>query len=404
MLFAVEGFAKQGKVNKGGGQQGFFATIGSAIRRAARDTADAAKLAVKTTGQAVVTAAQGVYDVGKTIVQQTGKAIKNAAIKTKNAAKVGGAKFNNAIKDSYVHVKWKLTGRKPRVWVVGHFTKDGIWRRGHWRRLSPKEAEDMKKEGSGVINHPGQGAGAGQVSGPGQSADAGQVNVPGQSADAGQVNVPGQSADAGQSSRPQDPFQGQPEYQPEDPFLPDIPEDFDVAGDPWATTPTEEPQPEAPADFEDANFGEQGEAADLFSAPDLAQKEVDLRTLGMLMNDLIEDTRSMQSFRSTAVANPQMSFSMQLEDDLTELYDAREENAALLTRVIVWDLQQNNGNPGVYYRFFDYIMNDVDDETRELIRDVTDNIRAGVRHGAGHVSCDDHQRVFQMRLSEMEAY
>ena len=93
---------------------GFFAKIGKAIKKASHKAAVAVKKA-----------AEKAANAAKTAVKKTGMAIKTA-----------GAKIVNAGMDTGVWAKQKLTGKKNKVWVCGHYDKNGKWIKGHWRKLN----------------------------------------------------------------------------------------------------------------------------------------------------------------------------------------------------------------------------------------------------------------------------
>ncbi|MFA7146712.1 MAG: hypothetical protein WC221_09005, partial [Candidatus Riflebacteria bacterium] len=176
MLFSADAYAGKGSQKYGKQKQGFFCKVGAAIKKASQKVAKAVK----------------------TAAVKTGKAIKNAAVKTGQAIKTGGAKISNALHDSAVWAKQKITGKKNKTWVCGHYDKNGVWVKGHWRKL-----KSNTKPGS---NHPGQG------------------NYPGQSGDplppvGDEPGFPG--GDEG--------FPGN-EQAPEDPVLPELPGDEGMPG------------------------------------------------------------------------------------------------------------------------------------------------------------------------------
>ncbi|MFA6749613.1 MAG: hypothetical protein WCS82_07030, partial [Candidatus Riflebacteria bacterium] len=114
MLFSADAYAGKGSQKYGKQKQGFFCKVGAAIKKASQKAAKAVKTAAKKTGKAIKNAAV-----------KTGKAIKNAAVKTGQAIKTGGAKISNAAHDSAVWAKQKITGKKNKTWVCGHYDKNG---------------------------------------------------------------------------------------------------------------------------------------------------------------------------------------------------------------------------------------------------------------------------------------
>jgi len=64
--------------------------------------------------------------------------IKKAATHIKKGIKKAGASVNNKVKDSYVSAKKKITGKKDKTWVKGHYKKINgkeVYVKGHWRKL-----------------------------------------------------------------------------------------------------------------------------------------------------------------------------------------------------------------------------------------------------------------------------
>lgn len=450
MLFSAEVFAGKGSHCHGKKKHGFFAKVGAAIKNTAKKVGKAAKCVVVKTGKAV-----------KNVAKKTGKAIKTAVVKTGKAIKVSGAKINNAVKDSGVWIKWKLTGKKNRVWVVGHYDKNGKWIKGHWRKLTPKEAAAC-----GGGNHPGQGNYPGQGNDPGQSEplpmppgeeppadlpsdDAGQTpdappaDVP--SDDAGQGDA-GQTPDAPPADVPSDDAgQGDDNQAPEDPVLPELPpeepptdappaeeppaeeppaeeppaEEPPAEEPPAEEPPAEEPPADQPSD-ESEQSGQSGqsgqtsqdsEQSDQASqSGDAAQvqkyedEEVSLRTLGMLMNDIVTDSREITKFKSSAYADPNMNFSMEVHHEVNGRYESREQNAALLVKVIVYDLNLNNGKPGKYFSFFTHKLDSLDGESRKLISDVIKQVKDGVQHNSNHADNDKSEKAFAERMKDLNNY
>ncbi|NCB39256.1 MAG: hypothetical protein EOM80_10835 [Erysipelotrichia bacterium] len=376
MLFSAEVFAGKGYDQSCCKKKtGFFAKIGKALKKA-----------TQAAGKAIKTAAK-----------KTGKAIKTAAIKTGKAIKVAGAKINNAVKDSGVWMKYKLLGCKNRVWVVGHYDKNGKWIKGHWRKL-----DTCGNNNPGQGNHPGQGNYPGQTEEP----------LPPVGDDPG---MPGDDA-------------AQPAPVPEDPVLPELPEG-DEAGQTEPEAGQTEPEagqtepeagqtePEAGQTEPEAGQTEQGSQSQESDESEQSEQSgqsaqqsgdakpegaISLRTMGMLMNDLVRQSGEITSFKKTAA--PEISFSMGIQTAVNSTYESREANANLLVKVIVWDLQQNKGAAGEYFSYFTYKMGTFDPESRKLIKDVLGKVREGVRHGVGHVSTEDEKAVYEKRLSDIEGF
>ncbi len=396
MLFSVEVFAGKGS-DCSGHKKGFFAKVGAAIKNVAKKAVKAAKCAVVKTGKAI-----------KTVAKKTAKAIKCAAIKTGKAIKVTGARINNAFKDSGVWIKWKITGKKKRVWVVGHYDKNGKWIKGHWRKLTPAEC----------VNNPGQANNPGQ----GEPLPLPPSDDVAQTPDAPPADEPPATeppADAPPADLPSD-GSDQP---PSDPVLPQLPPaDAPPADEPPATEPPAPPADEPPATEPPAppadgagqsgqsGQGEQSEDSDQASqSGDASQAkksddEVSLRTLGMLMNDIIKDSAEITSFKKSAIANPGMNYSMDVQGNVNGIYENREKNAALLVKVIVYDLNQNNGKAGKYFNFFTYKLDKLDSETRMLIGDVLKQVKEGVQHNSNNADNDKDEKAFAERMKDLNKY
>ena len=408
MLFSAEVFAGKGYDQSCCKKKtGFFAKIGKALKKA-----------TQAAGKAIKTAAK-----------KTGKAIKTAAIKTGKAIKVAGAKINNAVKDSGVWMKYKLLGCKNRVWVVGHYDKNGKWIKGHWRKL-----DTCGNNNPGQGNHPGQGNYPGQTEEP-LPPVGDDPGMPGDDA-AQPAPVPedptlpelpeaGQTESDGDDAAPTEPS---PVPVPEDPVLPELPEG-DEAGQTEPEAGQTEPEagqtepeagqtePEAGQTEPEAGQTEQGSQSQESDESEQSEQSgqsaqqsgdakpegaISLRTMGMLMNDLVRQSGEITSFKKTAA--PEISFSMGIQTAVNSTYESREANANLLVKVIVWDLQQNKGAAGEYFSYFTYKMGTFDPESRKLIKDVLGKVREGVRHGVGHVSTEDEKAVYEKRLSDIEGF
>ena len=312
-------------------KMGFFAKVGKAIKKATHKAATAVKNAAKKTGEAIKTAAK-----------KTGMAIKST-----------GAKIVNAGMDTGVWAKQKLTGKKNKVWVCGHYDKNGKWTKGHWRKLNAS-----KPSGGNTANQ-------------GNYADQGSTGGFDSNADAG---MSGDGASFEESS--DTPVAG------EDPVIPEIPSDDNNQSE----------------QSEQAGQSGEVESAEAFSY----DSEVDMRTMGMLMDDIVKQSQSIDTFKTTT--NPNISCSVEVQSDINTTYESREDDASLLSRVVVWDIRTNKGEAGQYYSFFLNKMKDLNPKDRALVKDVVLQIRAGIVHEANNASTEEEKAVFNRRLSELKGY
>ncbi len=317
---------------------GFFAKIGKAIKKASHKAAVAVKKA-----------AEKAANAAKTAVKKTGMAIKTA-----------GAKIVNAGMDTGVWAKQKLTGKKNKVWVCGHYDKNGKWIKGHWRKLNAS-----KPNGGNTANQ-------------GNYADQGSF---GGSADQGAYEP---NTDEGMS--------GDGNSYEENTDMP-------VAGDDPVI-------PEIPA--EDNNQAEQ-ESDDAIQSGDAEQgkefsydTEVSMRTMGMLMDDIVKQSQSINSFKQSAKSD--ISYSVDVQSDINTTYESREDDAGLLSRIVVWDLRTRGGQAGQYYNFFMSKMNSLDAKDRALVKDVVEDIRSGIVHEINNASTDEEIAIYKSRLSELSRY
>lgn len=62
-----------------------------------------------------------------------------------------------------------------------------------------------------------------------------------------------------------------------------------------------------------------------------------------------------------------------------------------------------NGKPGKYFSFFMYKMKNTSAEDKKLINDVIDQVKSGVKHGAGHTE-GDAKVSYEMRLNDMSNF
>ena len=341
MLLSVDVFAGPGSGAKPQ-KMGFFAKVGKAIKKAAHKAATAVKKAAVKTGEAIKTAAK-----------KTGMAIKST-----------GAKIVNAGMDTGVWAKQKLFGKKNKVWVCGHYDKNGKWTKGHWRKLNASKPSGGNSADQG--NYADQGGyddGASNGGGFDSNTDSGM---------SGDGNSYEESTDM--------PVAG------DDPVIPEIPADDN--------NQSEQSNQESEQAIQSGE-AEQGEA---FSY----DTEVSMRTMGMLMDDIVKQSQSINEFKTSANAN--INYSVEVQSDINTTYESREDDASLLSRVIVWDIRTHNGDAGQYYTFFLNKMKTLNPNDRALVKDVVLQIRAGIVHEANNASTDEEKAVFNQRLNELKGY
>ena len=366
MLLSTDVFAGPGS-SGGKKKMGFFAKIGKAIKQASHKAATAVKNAAHKTATAI-----------KNTAVKAGQAVKNAAIKTGHAIKTAGAKMVNGVMDTGVWAKQKLIGKKNKVWVCGHYDKNGKWTKGHWRKLS-----------------------AGKPSAGGNTADQGNYADQSSAADQGNTTdqgseMPAENTDAGMSG---DGVSNEASDMPvagEDPALPEMTgDDFSQPAEQSEQTSQESAQSEQAEQTEQSGEAAQGADFNL-------EQNVSMRTMGMLMDDIVKQSQSITNFKRSA--NPNISYSVEVQEDINTTYAEREDDAALLVRVIVWDLQRNNGESGKYFSFFLSRMQKLTPESRKLIQDVTNQVREGIVHGSNNVATEEEKAVYNKRLAEMANY
>lgn len=364
MILSTDAFAGPGA--SGGKQKqkmGFFAKIGKAIKTATNKAKMAVKKAAQKTAKAV-----------KDVAQKTGNAIKTAAKKTGMAIKTAGAKIVNAGMDTGVWAKQKLLGKKNKVWVCGHYDKNGKWIKGHWRKLN-----------SGKPGKPGNGGGnyADQSNGGGDSSDMPSDN----SGAAGDNGSNGDEAPVAS----------------EDPVLPELPSDDNSQS---AQSEQSEQSDQSDQTSQDSEQTSQTSDQTSQSSDQAAQfsfdKEISMRTMGMLMDDIVKQSKSINRFKRTAKNN--IAYSVEVQSDVNTTYEVREDDAGLLARVVAWDIQTHNGEGGKYYNFFINKMKTMDPKNRALIKDVVVQIRAAVVHGSNNAASEEEKAMYSNRLAELASY
>lgn len=266
-----------------------------------------------------------------------------------------GDKIKNKIMDTHVVVKKKITGCKNRVWVCGHYNKNGQHVKGHWRYIKGH-----------CGNNPGQGN-------PGQG-NPGQCNP-------GQGN-PGQS----------DQGQGNPA-----PLPPLPPADEPPAEEPPAEQP---PAEQPPAEQPPADQGTPKPGQDNGQSGESSGQK---RTIGMLMNDLVTLSSDADAVKSQAVsaAKAKKSNAADIEADYQLLAYDRESDSKLLIKVVVNDLAKNNGRSGIYYAAFLRNLNAYTKADRGEISDVISAVKANVRHEAAQ---GGRGNAWKARLQEMKKF
>lgn len=271
------------------------------------------------------------------------------------AIRHAGDHVKNWVMDSHVKTKKFFTGRKPRVWVCGHYDHNGKHVKGHWRYLNTK---------------PGQNPGQGN---PGQGDNPGQGENPGQGDNPGQTN-PGQGE--------------QPPVPPTDNPPPAPPSD----GDQPPAPPAEQPPAEQPP------AGTPGESGD-DAAPQKPQ------TLGGLMAELVAKSDDGLALQKQAVdlksSNGNPSDVQGLEIDCVTLVSDRDADADRLFNVLSRDLESNKGNAGIFYGAYLRNLSAMSQADRELISDVNENLKTFVRGKIAHESKDE---AYKTRLDELKNY
>ncbi len=316
-----------------------------------------------------------------------------------------GDKIKNKIMDTHVVVKKKITGCKNRVWVCGHYNKNGQHVKGHWRYIKGH-----------CGNNPGQGN-PGQGN-PGQC-NPGQGN-PGQS-DQGQGNPaplpplppadepPAEQPPAEQPPAEQPPAEEPPAEQPpaEQPPAEEPPAEQPPAEQPPAEQPpAEEPpaeQPPAeqpPAEQPPADQGTPKPGQDNGQSGESSGQK---RTIGMLMNDLVTLSSDADAVKAQAVsaAKAKKSNATDIEADYQLLAYDRESDSKLLIKVVVNDLAKNNGRSGIYYAAFLRNLNAYTKADRGEIGDVISAVKANVRHEAAQ---GGRGNAWKARLQEMKKF
>ena len=268
-----------------------------------------------------------------------------------------------SVKDNNgAHIEIKLTGKKNKVWVCGHYDKNGKWTKGHWRKMTAGKPSN----GGNTAN---QGNYTDQGSNSGSSDAAAEYLTNGDEGLSGDGNSYEENTDM--------PVAG------DDPVIPEIPAD-----DSEQTSQESE---------QTSQSGEADQGKE-FSY----DTEVSMRTMGMLMDDIVKQSQSINTFKKSA--NTNINYSVEVQSDINTTYEAREDDAGLLSRIVVWDIRTHNGDAGKYYSFFLNKMRTLDPKDRALVKDVVDEVRAGIVHEANNAASDEEKAVFNKRLSELKGY
>lgn len=258
-----------------------------------------------------------------------------------------GHKINNGAKDTYVAAKKKVTGKKDKVWVCGHFDKNGKHVKGHWRKIK-----------HGQSGQPGQG---------------------------------GQSGQSGQGGEPPAP-PAPPAEPPAPPAEPPAPPAEPPAEPP--APPAEPPaEPPAPPPADPGQGGDQS-----------GQGGQGKMTMSGLVTDLVELSDDMDEVKGRLVkAKKTKTKSVDvkgLEADYSTLVEEREQDTRILAKVVIWDLNNNKGNPGVYYQAFMRNMKGLSKADRNSISDVVDSVTAQVKHKATQTK----SKAWKARAAELAKY
>lgn len=272
-----------------------------------------------------------------------------------------GHHVNNGIKDGYVSLKHKVTGKKNKVWVIGHWDKNGKHVKGHWRYV---------KHGQGNGGNPGQSGG-----------DSGQGDNPGQGGD----NPPVPPAPPAPPAEPPAPPAEPPAPPAEPPAPPAEP----------PTPPAEPPAPPSqPPAGQDGNQGDQG------------QSSGGKKTLGGLMAELVSLSDDMTQVKKQAVDlkrdKTRKNESLEIEASYQDLSADRELDAKTLIKVITKDLEKSRGEGGIYYKAYHRNMARMSKADRESIEDVTAAIKTFVRHHADRSGKTGD--IYESRLKELNKF
>ncbi|HNW33544.1 MAG TPA: hypothetical protein PKM25_01330 [Candidatus Ozemobacteraceae bacterium] len=295
-----------------------------------------------------------------------------------------GDKIKNKIMDTHVVVKKKVTGCKNRVWVCGHYNKNGNHVKGHWRYI---------KNGCG--NHPGQGNNPGQGNTPGQG-------NPGQGNPA--PLPPAEQPPAEQPPAEQPPAEQPPAEQPpaEQPPAEQPPAEQPPAEQPPAEQPPAEQPPaeQPPAEQPPADQGSPKPGQDNGQS---GQSSGQKRTIGMLMNDLVSLSDDADAVKAQAVSakKSKKNEAVEIEADYQLLAGDREADSKLLIKVVTGDLARNDGQSGIYYSAFLRNLNSYSKADRADIKDVIAAVKANIKHQAAH---GGRNNAFKTRLEEMNKF
>jgi len=286
--------------------------------------------------------------------------------KVGHAIRHTGDHIVNGVMDGYVKAKQKITGQKTRVWVCGHYDKNGHHVKGHWR----------------IVKH-------GNPNTPGQSGNPGQGS--------GQGN-PGQGSGGGQPPAPP----SQPPTPPAPPSEPPTPPAPPSEPPAPPAPPSEPPAPPTPLP-QPGNPGQGGQSGQ--SSQSNQWQSGEKRTLGGLMKDLIDLSDDMDQIKLQAVDakndRSRKNEAAEIEACYQALTEDRDEDAQLLFKVVTSDLQKNHGEAGVYYSAYLRNMNQLSKADRESISDVTCKIKDFIKHRIAH---SKQEKAFEARLDEMKKF
>jgi hypothetical protein len=131
-------------------------------------------------------------------------------------------------------------------------------------------------------------------------------------------------------------------------------------------------------------------------------KKVGVETLGDLIDKLVKESYDITKFKANERRGNHSS--EDAKKSINETYISREMRADLLVRVIVWDIQKNQGKSGKYFNFFKHKMKKFGMKSKKMIQDVTKKIKDGLKHGASHQNSKNEKVNYEKRLGELSKY
>ena len=258
----------------------------------------------------------------------------------------GGAAIVNRIMDTYVNLRYRVAGRKERVWVRGHYQEDGTWVKGHWRY--------MPRSAGGKGGDPGQGG-----------ADQGH---------------PGQGG--GVDSAP-----------PSDPVVPDpLPDPF----------PDLLPEPPSGLASYDEEPAASDEAAEDSESTESWGSSFDAVDISDTVNFLLAASTDLDEMKADVVRNKKNDLSGELMTSMQSDYESvlqdRDDLSQLLFHTIVQDLENNKGAPGPKYNQFLSRVSSMSKQDRAKIRDVIQSLKDNALHNVNN----DEKSLYRSRYRELD--